>query len=72
MAGNEIYVGARIMAVVDAFDAITSKRSYKQAAPPSVAREKLPNEAGELLCPDTLEAFVASYDELCSVGNLKP
>ncbi len=72
MAGEEIYVGARIMAVVDAFDAITSRRSYKEAAPPSIAREKLPTEAGELLCPDVLEAFVASYEDLCEVGNLQP
>ena len=72
LAGQEIYVGARIMTVVDAFDAITSWRPYRDSAPPSVAREKLPFESGELLCPDVCQAFLARYEDLCRLGGLDP
>ncbi len=72
LSGHEIYVGARIMTVVDAFDAITSWRPYRESAPPGVAREKLPFESGELLCPDVCEAFLARYEELCRLGGMEP
>lgn len=72
LTGHEIYVGARIMTVVDAFDAITSWRPYRESAPPRVAREKLPFESGELLCPDVCQAFLARYEELCRLGDMEP
>ena len=53
MAGEEIYVGARIMAVVDAFDAITSRRSYKEAAPPSIALRKAADRGRGSCCVRT-------------------
>ncbi len=70
LTGYEIYVGARIMTVVDAFDAVISWRSYGDSAPPGVAREKLPFESGELLSPDVCVAFLASYEELCRLGGM--
>ena len=72
LTGHEIYVGARIMTVVDAFDAITSWRPYRESAPPGVALEKLPFESGKLLCPDVCQAFLATYEELCRLGDMKP
>jgi len=72
LTDDEIYVGARIMTVVDAFDAITSWRPYRDSPPPGVARKKLPFESGELLSPDVCEAFLASYEELCHLGGMDP
>src|SRR6202035_4287764 len=41
LAGSEIPLGARIVFVCDAFDAMTSQRSYGQARPPEEALAEL-------------------------------
>ncbi len=46
LAGDEINIGARIVAVADAFDAMTAARSYQPARPPEVARRELAYRAG--------------------------
>jgi len=46
LAGSEIPLGARIIAVADTFDAITSSRPYRQAASQKHALDVLSKEAG--------------------------
>ncbi len=50
-------VGARILAVADAFDAMTSDRPYRAGMPPWKAMEELGNNAGGQFDPEVVEAF---------------
>ncbi len=61
LRGEEIPVGARIIAVADTFDAITSARPYRDAAPHQKAIDILRNEAGTQLDPEAVKAFLAYY-----------
>ena len=58
---DEIPMGARIIAVVDAFDAMTNDRPYRRAMPATVALAELRRQAGTQFDPDVVEAFVAAF-----------
>jgi HD-GYP domain-containing protein (c-di-GMP phosphodiesterase class II) len=57
LAGEEIPIGARIVAVADTFEAITSERSYRPALDQPQALELLEREAGSQLDPAVVVAF---------------
>ena len=57
----------RILGVADAFDAITSVRTYKDASPPSAAIRILKSEAGKQFDPHLVEIFC----ELVESGKLE-
>ena len=59
LKGEEIPLGARIFALVDAYDAIVSKRPYKEELTPAMARERIIADAGCAFDPKIVEAFVA-------------
>jgi putative nucleotidyltransferase with HDIG domain len=61
LAGDRIPVGARIIAVADTFDAITSARPYRAAATHQKAIDILRREAGTQLDPDAVRSFLAYY-----------
>jgi putative nucleotidyltransferase with HDIG domain len=56
LTGDQIPLGARIVAVADTFDAITSTRAYRGAAPHRVALAILRHEAGTQLDPAAVRA----------------
>lgn len=58
LAGDEISIGARIVAVADAYDAMTASRSYRRAIAPAKAREELVAEAGAQFDPSIVSAFL--------------
>ena len=58
LAGDEIPLAARIVAVVDAFDAMTSDRPYRRALSVRQARAELARCAGSHFCPDVVAAFL--------------
>ena len=62
IAGEDIPLTARILCVADSFDAMTSKRCYKNAFPVNVAREKLLQDAGKQFDPNLVEKFVECLD----------
>lgn len=62
--GEEIPLCARIMAVADVFDALTSKRCYKDAMPLSKAYEIIRSESGTHFDPAVAEVFLAAADEI--------
>jgi ribonuclease P protein subunit RPR2 len=64
LARDEIPVGARIFAVADALDAITSDRPYRRAAPWSRARDEIVSQSGRQFDPDVVAAFVDSEKTL--------
>ena len=61
LAGEQIPLGARIIAVADTFDAITSTRAYRGATSHRKALGILAKEAGTQLDPDALRAFCSHY-----------
>jgi putative nucleotidyltransferase with HDIG domain len=61
LRGEEIPLGARIMAVADTFDALTSDRPYRTALRHKDALDVLRSEAGTQLDPDAVDAFLTYY-----------
>ena len=62
--GEEIPLCARIMAVADVFDALTSKRCYKSAMPLEKAYAIIREGSGTHFDPDVVEAFFAVTEEI--------
>jgi HD-GYP domain-containing protein (c-di-GMP phosphodiesterase class II) len=63
LAGAEIPVGARIIAVCDAFDAMASNRPYRSRMSNEVALEELRRCAGSQFDPRVVDAFCAVVAE---------
>ncbi len=58
IAGEDIPLGARIFSVVDSFDAITSKRVYKDAVPMKEALQEIERCTGDQFDPNVVAAFL--------------
>jgi HD-GYP domain-containing protein (c-di-GMP phosphodiesterase class II) len=63
LAGDEIPLGARIIAVVDSFDAMTTDRPYRRALADEPAREVLRADRGRQFDPRVVNTFLAILDE---------
>ncbi len=63
LAGDAIPLNARIFAVADAFDALTSDRCYRNATTLREARAEILRSAGSQFDPDVLELFRGVPDE---------
>jgi HD-GYP domain-containing protein (c-di-GMP phosphodiesterase class II) len=57
LAGEAIPLGARIFALADTYDAITSNRPYRAARSYSIARAEIERVAGTQLDPQVADAF---------------
>ncbi len=64
LRGNEIPIGARIFAVADAMDAITSDRPYRKARSFDEAREEILRCSGSQFDPNVVEVFLKIPNEL--------
>lgn len=58
LSGRQIPVLARIIAVADTFDAMTSDRPYRRALPEDIALEEIRRKAGHQFDPEMSENFV--------------
>jgi len=58
LKGEDIPIGARIIAVVDAYDAMTSKRPYRPASSAKEAIEQIKKEVGTQFDSKVVEAFL--------------
>jgi HD-GYP domain-containing protein (c-di-GMP phosphodiesterase class II) len=67
LRGEKIPIEARIVAVADAFDAMTTERPYRASRPPEAAIAELRRVAGTQLDPDAVEAFVAAFPDLAQL-----
>ncbi len=68
LLGSDIPLGARIIAVADTFDAITSNRSYRSAGTHKKALDILSNGAGSQLDGAAVAAFLSRYSARRSVA----
>jgi putative nucleotidyltransferase with HDIG domain len=62
LKGEEIHLYARIVAVADAFDAMTSDRSYRKAMKVEYAVEEILRNSGTQFDPKVVEAFYRAYE----------
>lgn len=71
LRGDEIPLGARLFAVIDTLDAMTSDRSYRKAMPFDVAKEEILRMAGSQFAPEAVEAFLAEEPTLREMVAMK-
>ena len=64
LAGTDIPLSARIVAAADVFDALTSKRPYKEAWPVEKALSLLKEESGKHFDPVIIQAFNDAIEEV--------
>ncbi len=64
LSGEEIHIFARIVAISDVFDALTSKRPYKDAWPVEKAVDYIRNESGKHFDPTITKIFIENIDEI--------
>jgi len=64
LAGEEIPIGARILATVDCLDALASHRQYRPALPLAEAMEKVKERAGTSFDPQIVAILERNYVEL--------
>lgn len=62
LKGNSIPLGARILAIADSFDAMTTDRPYKPAMSLEQAREELLRCAGKQFDPELVQEFIKVID----------
>ncbi|MBX3356966.1 MAG: response regulator [Phycisphaeraceae bacterium] len=67
LAGPEIPLCGRIVALADVYDALTSKRVYKAAFTHEIARSMIIRESGIHFDPEVVEAFVRAEDQFVDI-----
>lgn len=63
LKGEEIPLVARILALGDVYDALTSKRCYKDAFTHEVSRDIIVAQSGQHFDPEVVQAFLATEAE---------
>ena len=63
LSGDAIPIPARLMAVADVFDALASKRLYKDAMPVEQAAKMIQDGSGTHFDPDVVTAFTENLDQ---------
>jgi len=63
LTGDDIPLSARIMAVADVFDALISKRVYKEAISFDQARKIIMSERNRQFDPDITDAFIECFED---------
>lgn len=69
LAGCDIPLASRLVALADVYDALTSKRVYKPAAPHEKVRDIIAGESGSHFDPTVVEAFLAVESEFGKVAR---
>ena len=69
LRGEEIPIVARIVALADMYDAMTSERCYKQAFSHEQARETIIMERGGQFDPNVVDSFLEHEDAWLTVRN---
>lgn len=69
--GSDIPVGARILSVVDCYDALTSDRPYRPAMTAEAALEILSQRRGKMYDPLVVDAFIREHARLRAESELQ-
>jgi len=68
LKGSAIPAAARVVAVADVFDALTTKRPYKEAIPLAQARAYLQEKSGSEFDPACVDAFLSRWDDVVAIA----
>ena len=69
LQGKEIPLSARIVALADVYDALTSHRAYRPAASHAEAREWIVSHYGSQFDPEVVEAFIARESDFAKISQ---
>jgi putative nucleotidyltransferase with HDIG domain len=72
LSGDQIPLGARIIAIADAYDTITSERTYKKARTPEEAFQELDRCGNAQFDPELVRVFISRLRELPNPLILNP
>jgi len=67
LSGTDVPLAARIVALADVYDALTSVRVYKSAFGPEVARSMIEDEAGKHFDPAIVDAFRERFGDFLEI-----
>jgi putative two-component system response regulator len=67
--GEEIPLAGRLMAVADVYDALISRRTYKESMSHERAVEIMKQGRGSHFDPDILDAFLEIHEEFCAIAR---
>jgi len=71
LKGEEIPLSARIIAVADAFDAMTTDRPYRRRLDKEQAKEEIVKNSGTQFDPSVVDSFLKSWDEILACSDKK-
>ncbi len=69
LAGDAIPISARLMTLADVFDALISRRCYKEPVSLEETRRIIAGERGRQFDPDVTDAFLDAFDEFVDIAN---
>ncbi len=69
LSGSNIPVSGRIVAIADTFDALTSRRPYKDPYPIDVAVDIIRSEKGAHFDPEIADVFLENIEEIREIRN---
>jgi len=69
LAGDAIPISARLMAVADVYDALISRRVYKDGMPHAAAVQIIVEGKGQHFDPDVVDAFIAIQDRFVDIAR---
>ncbi|QFJ54601.1 HD-GYP domain-containing protein [Pseudobutyrivibrio xylanivorans] len=69
LKGREISIYAQIVSVADVFDALTSKRAYKDSWSIEDARAEIINQRGRQFSPTVVDAFLDCFDMIRTIKD---
>jgi putative nucleotidyltransferase with HDIG domain len=72
VSGTDIPIGARILSVVDCFDALTSDRPYRRAMTSDAAIAILLERRGRMYDPDVVDAFIRIHADVVVAEHDEP
>ena len=72
LAGADIPLAGRIVAVADVYDALTSRRPYKEPFSPETTLEMMRKDRDSHFCPDVLDAFLDIQPEIAHIAAQYP
>ena len=67
--GEEIPITGRIVALADIYDALVSRRVYKDAWSETTTLNYIKNQSGKLFDPEVVDAFLAIYDVITAIRD---
>ncbi len=69
LSGEEIPISGRITALVDVFDALTTRRPYKKKVSTEEAYRLIIESSGELFDPEIVKVFKSNWEEILTINK---